>query len=89
MKLLFLSDPNSIVTHSEKKRIWFILAGIIDHLILYRTKVGTEFLEYTGQRKRNRLKKWRVKAVKLNRGSNNSRVTKGTKDLHMPQLGFH
>ena len=41
-----------------KKRIWFTLAGIIGHLILYRAKVGTVFLEYAARvkRERNRLK---------------------------------
>ena len=34
----------------KKKRILYILAGIIDLLVLYRTKVATVFVEYTGQK---------------------------------------
>ena len=39
-----------VVIHSEEKRILYILAGIIDLLVLYRTKVATVFVEYTGQK---------------------------------------
>ena len=62
---LFISIGPKFDSYSFlKKRIWFTLAGIIGHLILYRTKVGTVFLEYAARvkRERNRLKigKWKL-----------------------------